>query len=387
MTFQSALKTAPDTNATGAWSLVGCLPPSGMLTTIPVQTPSFVIGRKVSADLQLASHCVSGRHCEILQIGEHLFVRDLGSTNGTFINRRRVIQPTPISAGDHIEIADVEFRLEYSSPSRDYSDTQLLNKTNQVMDAFDSNWILSQFDELMRCRSIQPFYQPIVSLSDEQVIGFEALARSTVCGLESPARLFQAAKTINREVDLSVLCRQRAVECADWMRSVDGLFINTHPMESLTEVVLPCISNLRQCHPRANIVVEVHEGAVQDLNVMREFAKVLRGQGVKIAYDDFGAGQSRLAELTMVPPDYLKFDASLIHDIDKAAPQHRRMLSMLIELAKDSATQVLAEGVETAEEAAVCKELGFDLGQGFYFGRPAPVTEQRRMTTQRMVND
>lgn len=69
--------------------------------------------------MQVASVRVSGRHAEILRVGDHLLIRDLGSTNGTFVNRRRVRQPTPIGDGDHIEIADLEFRLEFQRLSGD----------------------------------------------------------------------------------------------------------------------------------------------------------------------------------------------------------------------------------------------------------------------------
>ncbi|MCA9079502.1 MAG: EAL domain-containing protein [Planctomycetaceae bacterium] len=382
MTIPPVLNPHRVTTAQGTWTLTGCLPPGRALTTISVSSPSFVIGRKTGVDLPLASPCVSGRHAEILQVGNHLFVRDLNSTNGTFVNRRRVYQPTPVASGDHIEVADVEFRLEFQPSPNAPSDTQILKKTNQVLDAFESDWILSQFEDLMSLRAIQPYYQPIVSMEDDSIMGFEALARSTICGLENPAQLFQTAKLVNREAELSILCRQRAAECSQWMAPSDLVFINTHPLESLNVDVLPCVRRLRNQYPDVKIVVEVHEGAVQSPDLMREFAAELRDHEVGVAYDDFGAGQSRLTELTLVPPDFLKFDAGLIRNLDQATAQHHRMLSMLIDVAKDSNTQVLAEGIETAEEAEVCRDLGFDCAQGYYFGRPAPTTDRSAWDTQ-----
>ena len=100
------------------WYLSGRLPPGRTLSLIPIDQEVFAIGRRPGLNLQLASARVSGRHAEILIIGQHLFVRDLGSTNGTFVNRRRVKQPTPIGDGDHIEIADIEFKVEFRDHGR-----------------------------------------------------------------------------------------------------------------------------------------------------------------------------------------------------------------------------------------------------------------------------
>lgn len=103
---------------------------------------------------------------------------------------------------------------------------------------------------------------------------------------------------------------------------------------------------------------------------MLEYKAILGEIGVKIAYDDFGAGQSRFLELVKAPPHYLKFDRCLIQDIHEANPQQLKMIRSLVESARDAGITTLAEGVEKQEEAIVCSELGFQLGQGYYFGRP-----------------
>ena len=92
---------------------------------------------------------------------------------------------------------------------------------------------------------------------------------------------------------------------------------------------------------------------------------------IGLAYDDFGAGQSRLNELVQSPPDYLKFDMSLIHDIDAATLQRQQMVASLVQMVRDLGIISLAEGVETPAEAATCLQMGFELGQGFFFGKPA----------------
>ena len=93
---------------------------------------------------------------------------------------------------------------------------------------------------------------------------------------------------------------------------------------------------------------------------------------IQIAYDDFGAGQNRLAELCNAAPDVLKFDMGLIRDIDKAPPERIKVLGSLVRIVLDLGVKPLAEGIENEAEAKVCKELGFTMAQGYYFGRPAP---------------
>ena len=333
-----------------------------------VDSDSFVIGRRPGVNMQVASVRVSGRHAEILRVGDHLLIRDLGSTNGTFVNRRRVKQPTPIGDGDHIEIADLEFRLEYHRSQSD--STQNMKKTAACIDTMESEWVLSQFDRLIREREVVAYFQPIISLQDGDNLGYEALARSTVPGLENPGLMFQTAQMVSREVELSLICRQRAMEGAQRLASGSRIFVNTHPLESPSVDLIPSIHVLRNRHPNVPMVVEIHEGAVLDERTMSETAKALRDLNVELAYDDFGAGQARLVELVKVPPDYLKFDMCLIRNIDKADAQQRRMLKMLVDMANDIPTITLAEGIETAEEAEACRDLGFHLAQGYYFGKP-----------------
>ena len=350
------------------WCLTGCLPPARTLTSIIIDSDAFVIGRRAGVNLQVNSVRVSGRHAELLRVGDHLFIRDLGSTNGTFVNRRRVRQPTPIGDGDHIEIADLEFRLEFHQSQCDA--TAILKKTAACVETMESDWVLSQFERLIQERAVTAYFQPLISLQDHSIIGYEALARSSVPGLENPGLMFQTAQMVSREVELSIICRQRALEGAVQLAPGSRIFVNTHPLESPCVDLIPSIGILQKQYPNIPIVVEIHEGAVHDIHTMSETAKAIRDMGAELAYDDFGAGQARLVELVQVPPDYLKFDMCLIRNIDKADTQQRRMLKMLVDMANDIPTITLAEGIETADEAEACRDMGFHLAQGYYFGKP-----------------
>ncbi len=95
--------------------------------------------------------------------------------------------------------------------------------------------------------------------------------------------------------------------------------------------------------------------------------------GVGLAYDDFGAGTARINELAEAPADYLKFDAALVRELDRAPETKRRLLTALLDSAHDLGMTPIAEGVETPAEREACRQTGFRLAQGFLLGRPAPL--------------
>ena len=100
---------------------------------------------------------------------------------------------------------------------------------------------------------------------------------------------------------------------------------------------------------------------------------------IRLAFDDFGAGQARLVELTETSPDNVKYDIELIRGLDKATPRRLRTLSTLVRMVRDLGIATLAEGTETLGEAEARREIGFELAQGIHFGRPAPLAARDDM--------
>ncbi len=128
--------------------------------------------------------------------------------------------------------------------------------------------------------------------------------------------MFQAAEFVNREVELSLLCRARAVDIGRRLPRGSLIFLNTHPSESLQIDVLPSIR--RFCgRSTTNWWWKSTKGPSTISRTVRRFIAELKETDIQIAYDDFGAGRSRLLELIQAPPDYLKFDVSLIRDIHR----------------------------------------------------------------------
>jgi EAL domain-containing protein (putative c-di-GMP-specific phosphodiesterase class I) len=196
--------------------------------------------------------------------------------------------------------------------------------------------------------------------------------------------MFQAASLLNLEAELSRLCRRVGLEAGSRLGDSRCFFLNTHPseMEDLGVLQLS-LRDLRERFPQLPVTLEVHEATVTNSRVMQELKATLDDLEYRLAYDDFGAGQSRLAELMDVPPDFLKFDLSLTRDIDRAPERRQRTLANLVRMSAELGIQPLAEGVETASEAHMCLELGFALCQGFFYGEPVPVEELLSSTSPR----
>jgi EAL domain-containing protein (putative c-di-GMP-specific phosphodiesterase class I) len=291
-----------------------------------------------------------------------LYVKDLGSTNGTFINGERIEGEFPLASGDLLQFAEVVFRVGLDEGRYD--------ARTLAGDSSDRALALIQFDKLMSERAVVPHFQPIVAMNGVSVEGYEILGRSRLFGLTTPHSMFSAAAVLDLESELSRMMRNEGMECARTLPGRPLLFANTHPAELQEDGVLEfSLRELRAGAPTARMVLEIHEAAVTCVRQMRELRAVLNELNIGLAYDDFGAGQARLVELGEVPPDYLKFDIELIHEIDRASPERQRMLASLVAIVKDLGIASLAEGVETEAEHEACRQMGFDFGQGFLYGK------------------
>lgn len=369
--MEKSLKSAQTTHDTlpmidtPVWALEGFVEPQGRLQRVPIVTVPFRVGRRTGLPLTLNSQAVSKDHAEVLILDDRCFLRDLGSTNGTFLNGIPVKGDVPLGSHDIIQFADLEFRLV---PLESKHEATVTSHTLEV------SCSLTAFERLLSDRGVIPYYQPLIKLATRRVVGYEVLARSEVPGFENPREMFLAAERFRQQTRLSILCREIGLHTSRRLPGKPMIFVNTHPREHLHDDILASLDTLLPQVEGAKVVIEIHEGVVSSSETMKEFHQQLRDRGVQLAYDDFGAGQSRLLELTQAPPEYLKFDISLIRNIHEATPHQQKMVRTLVEIALDCGTIPLAEGIECAAEALVCEQMGFQMAQGFYFGKPAPVS-------------
>ncbi len=227
----------------------------------------------------------------------------------------------------------------------------------------------------MSDKAVSPHFQPIVRLADSRIVGFELLARSTLEGLTSPADMFATANMLGQECSLSELMREVGVRKGLRLTDNPLLFVNTHPKEIVTADLVKSLHELRSIAEKMPLVIEIHEAAITEKRQMLQLREALTELKMQLAYDDFGAGQARLTELVEFPPDYVKFDINLVRDIDAAAPGRREMLASLVGMVNRLGIIALAEGIETKAESETCNRLGFHLGQGYFYGKPAPLME------------
>lgn len=348
------------------WFLSGALQPQDSLRHLPIDEPEFVVGRKAGNSIQLQFNTVSGRHAQLNVRSGRLYLTDLGSTNGTYVNGKRVTDEVAINEEDLIHFAEAPFRVLRQSPTGQTSGTIAKNVCDEAL-------ALVQFDRMMSQRLVRPHFQVIIDFEDEEAVGYEVLGRGSVFGLESVGAMFHAAEQLNLEVELSRLLRWEGIRVGRELPGHPTLFVNTHPKEMADSIgLIDSLIKVREMSGNTDLVLEIHEAAITNRQLLSELSAAMKDLEIKLAFDDFGSGQARLAELIESRPDFVKFDISLIRSIDTADAQRRRMLQTLVHMVRDLDICALAEGVETLEEANACKEIGFDLGQGYHYGRPSP---------------
>jgi EAL domain-containing protein (putative c-di-GMP-specific phosphodiesterase class I) len=281
------------------------------------------------------------------------------------VNGQRITEPLKLGPEDLVHFAEAPFRVRKQSAQSTAAGTIAENVCDQAL-------ALVQFDRLMSQRLVVPHFQPIVNMEDTKPIGFEILGRGRVFGLESIKAMFEAAAQLNLEVELSQMLRWEGVRVGRELANEPVLYVNTHPSELKNSKLRDSLLQLRKMAGSTPLVLEIHEAALTDSSQLCELQKLLNQLGILLAFDDFGSGQARLRELAEAKPHVVKFDMSLIRGIDRAGPQRQQVVETLVKMIHDLDIQALAEGIETEEEATVCRQLKFDLAQGYLFGRPAP---------------
>lgn len=359
------------------WYLEGAVDDTGQVFRVPLGRLPFVIGRDAGLDLSLPSQVVSSLHAELSLEDGQLRVRDLGSTNGTFVNKIPVDTESPLTDGDVLQFATLAFRVRSTEAA---AIENLLSSTATIDTKLTARIAanLRRLRALLEDEAVTQLFQPIVALEDREILGYEVLGRGNYDGLPGDVtELFELAEPIGAEVDLSLLLRRRSVEACGSLEGEFCYFLNTHPAELIDDTLIVSLREAREQWPDLRLAVEVHESSVTDPDSIKALQKELQALDMLLVYDDFGAGQARLLELADVPPAYLKFDRSLIRDIDTAPAARVRLLEGLVKMALELDIDIIAEGLERQEEVDRCRELGFPWGQGFLFAVPQPFEEHR----------
>jgi PAS domain S-box-containing protein len=224
------------------------------------------------------------------------------------------------------------------------------------------------------------YYQPIVSLQTGKITGFEALTRwQRPEGILPPIEFIAVAEEIGLIIPMN---RQLLREACQHLRSWQSEFPSSPPLTMSVNVTSKefaqpdLASEIRKSLEQTGVdpgclQLEIVETiAMGDAEKAGHVLSELEALGVRISIDDFGTGYSSLSRLRRIPMDTLKIDRSFILHMD-SDPESREIVRIVIMLAHNLGLKVVAEGVETQEHINLLNELNCEMGQGYFFSRPA----------------
>ena len=208
--------------------------------------------------------------------------------------------------------------------------------------------------------------QPIVDLATGNRVGAEALSRFPAEWSKAPDVCFAEAHSVGLGHVLELLALERAAEHLDLVGGYVAM--NVSPATLLT----PECGDLLARLPAGRVLLELSEhDPVEDYDALHEALAPHRAAGLRLAIDDVGAGFSSLRHIVVTSPDVLKIDRSIVSGLD-TDPVLSTLVRSLVEFGHGCDVRVVAEGIETEDEATALRALGVDYGQGWFFGRPGP---------------
>lgn len=231
--------------------------------------------------------------------------------------------------------------------------------------------------------AVRAVYQPVVGLRTGRVSGFETLARWEHEGASIGPEVFVPVATrcgLLPELTTHML-EQACAQLARWNERLGHrdlrVGVNVPPVHFADETFPDQIADHIRRHGLVpeQLVLEITEEAVlSDVATSRDVAQRLHRIGVELSLDDFGTGYSALTLLQQIPLRSLKIDRSFSADLDRG-PETTRLMRSLLTLGHDLGLLVIVEGVERASQAEILHELGVELAQGYFYGRPLPAAD------------
>jgi EAL domain-containing protein (putative c-di-GMP-specific phosphodiesterase class I) len=245
--------------------------------------------------------------------------------------------------------------------------------------AVESLAIEQELQRALERGELRLYYQPAIDLATGELVGAEALVRwqHPERGLLEPASFLPVAEETGLIVPVGAwVVEEAARQLAEWRSRPETagmrLSVNlgaselTHP-----DAVATVLHAVRQAgvDPDA-LVIEVTEStAMADRETGFRALRELSAEGLRVAIDDFGTGYSSLDQLRRMPVDVIKVDRSFVRAMSDG-DSDRELVAAVVGMGRALRLTVVAEGIETDEQAEVLRELGCNFGQGFLFARP-----------------
>ncbi len=234
--------------------------------------------------------------------------------------------------------------------------------------------LLSRLNEILSQRQLTALFQPIIHMQKGEIVGYEGLIRGpSDSPLHSPLNLFKVARANNLGVAVEHMCRRVVLERFAELDLPGKLFLNVSP-EMLLQPharrgeTLGYISEVG-INPERVIIELTENQPTYDYDLLREAVMHYRGMGFQIAIDDLGEGFSSLRLWSELRPEYVKIDMHFVQGINHD-PVKLQFVRSIQEIAEESGTVVIAEGIETQAELLLIRDLRIAHGQGYHIARP-----------------
>ncbi|MFB1034288.1 MAG: FHA domain-containing protein, partial [Sinobacterium sp.] len=266
------------------WFVEGYIFDDFTMNRISVNRFPFSVGRQDGLELTLNSTNVSRIHANLVANGDQLTLRDNNSTNGCFVNRTRIRGEQILNHGDVVHFANVEVRVILEAEVQKDSSSMTVMGIKDLSAQLPSG--IKELQEMIDGRMIMPYYQPLVNISDLSIFGHELLGRGRHPDLsENPGSLFHISESFHKSVELSELFREEGIKTAYENDYKGELFLNIHPDEMHdTDRLFRSLQTSQKQFPNLNLVLEIHEQAVTDIELMKDLSKTLDSMNIKLAY-------------------------------------------------------------------------------------------------------
>lgn len=225
-----------------------------------------------------------------------------------------------------------------------------------------------EIDRFLSGNGVTMVYQPIVELRSRRIVGLEALARFHALPLRPPNEWFAEAVQLELGVQLELMAIRNAMAGLAQIPQDAYLSVNCSPRAAMSPELVTVLGG----HATRMVVEITEHEAIEDYAELATTLGDLRGLGLRVAIDDAGAGFASLRHTLLLRPDIVKVDTSLTRDIDGDRAK-RALTSALVSFSDEMGIDIIAEGIETAEELETLVSLGVPFGQGFFLGKPGPL--------------
>ncbi|HEX8252868.1 MAG TPA: EAL domain-containing protein [Thermoanaerobaculia bacterium] len=286
--------------------------------------------------------------------------------------RQRFVQVHAEEIGFFVGTTRIDYRPQIRLERQLYAGMRIAADAVRDAEQQRKKQLTRELRDIIRRKRVTTLFQPIVWAKDLTVFGYEILTRGPAgSSFRNSDMLFSFAREAKLAWALEAIALEGALKR---LRSVDlgqkKFLLNLEAEmfgESefrIHEMVSYFAAN------RGNFVFELTErAAIEDYAQFRELLNEFRQKGIEVAIDDAGSGYASLEAIAALAPDYLKITKSLVSTLADE-PIKQDLVKMLVELGGKVGAKTLAEGIETEEEYATCRDLGIDLIQGYYFAHP-----------------